>query len=111
MELSNLASRADRFRLDPAGHLCAERRAEELGLVVLGVWHGHPSGDPEPSFLDLRGTPPGWCQLILGRGAAGGNRLAAWQRTGSGFRPLQLIRPAGGRSRPEGLRPGASSIR
>lgn len=117
VELRNLDSEERGYRLDPAEHLLAERRAEAGGLAVLGAWHSHPNGDSRPSRSDLRGTPPGWCQLILSADGTGGGRLGAWHRGEDGFHELRLIRrgpedrPGGGRTRQEGLQIGSRSFR
>lgn len=63
---ANLAdARVDRFRLDPAAQLAAERHASAEGLSVLGCWHSHPRGEATPSLLDLRGIPVSWLLLIV----------------------------------------------
>ena len=43
----------DRFLLDPADHLAADRVARECGLDVVGFWHSHPDHPAQPSVTDL----------------------------------------------------------
>jgi proteasome lid subunit RPN8/RPN11 len=49
----NLESSATRFLIDPRDHVDAIRAARASGLVVLGVYHSHPSSAATPSPSDL----------------------------------------------------------
>jgi len=40
------------FELDTGVHLSAQRKAREQGLAIVGHYHSHPSGSPEPSKID-----------------------------------------------------------
>ena len=62
----NLAPRLDRFDLHPEDQLLAERLARADALEVLGVWHTHPAGGPEPSRRDREQALGGWWYLVLG---------------------------------------------
>jgi proteasome lid subunit RPN8/RPN11 len=58
-----------RFEIDP-GHLLAEqRRTREDGHALLGAWHSHPNGIPEPSAADSAGHCwPGLWMMIAAAG-------------------------------------------
>ncbi|MCE4607142.1 MAG: M67 family metallopeptidase [Desulfurococcales archaeon] len=43
------------FYMDPQGILAAHKLAENLGLKVMGIYHTHIYGSPEPSSKDLNG--------------------------------------------------------
>ena len=69
--IPNVAPAEDAFRLDPIAWRSAELAARQEGLLVLGVWHSHPSSNAEPSAQDSRGAQEGWSHLIC---AARGKR-------------------------------------
>jgi desampylase len=51
----NLASRADRFEIDPAAHIALLRRLRGTGREVVGCYHSHPNGAAALSPWDRRG--------------------------------------------------------
>jgi desampylase len=60
----NLASAPDRFLLDAATLLAADRAATEHALHVVGFYHSHPSHYPIPSPLDRHDAWPDHIYLI-----------------------------------------------
>jgi proteasome lid subunit RPN8/RPN11 len=52
----NLAVAADRFDLDPSDHLAAQKAARAHGRALIGCYHSHPGGRPEPSQADRSGA-------------------------------------------------------
>ena len=62
--IPNVALAEDAFRLDPIAWREAELAARQEGLLVLGVWHSHPSSNAEPSARDNSGAQEGWSHLI-----------------------------------------------
>ncbi|MCS7138345.1 MAG: M67 family metallopeptidase [Candidatus Caldarchaeum sp.] len=54
-----------RYRVDPMEYYRAEKKAEELGLQVVGVFHSHPDHPAQPSRYDLEHALPGWFYLIV----------------------------------------------
>ena len=70
------------FEIDPAALLAAHRGARSGGPAIVGCYHSHPSGSPEPSARDAADAAPnGWLWLIVGgaetrlwRAVAGGER-------------------------------------
>ena len=83
-----LASRT-RYRVEPADHFAALRRARDVGLAVVGAYHSHPAGAPIPSPRDVReANDPDLLHLIVGlpEGALRAYRLAE-----GNFHPVELV--------------------
>lgn len=60
-----------RFEIDPAALLAAHRTARAGGPAILGCYHSHPTGAPDPSPRDAADAAPNrWLWLILGAGEA-----------------------------------------
>lgn len=60
-----------RFEIDPATLLAAHRDQRRGGPAIVGCYHSHPSGSPEPSARDAADAEPnGWLWLIAGRDGA-----------------------------------------
>ena len=55
----------DRFELDPAEQLAAERRARELGLSVVAIFHSHPDCDAYFSSTDLKYSCPWYSNVVV----------------------------------------------
>ena len=71
-----------RFEVDPAALLAAHRATRRGGPAIVGCYHSHPSGPPEPSAQDAaHAEPNGWLWLIVSPGDA---RL--WRAVASGGR-------------------------
>jgi proteasome lid subunit RPN8/RPN11 len=91
----NIASEPDRFEIDPAAHIALLRRLRGTGRAIIGCYHSHPNGRPEPSWCDADSAgETGFLWLI----AAIENNLAAphlacFNWTGSVFKPVQLTFP------------------
>ena len=49
----NLADRADRYLIDPADHIKAQRTARDQGREIVGFYHSHPAGAIYPSSTDI----------------------------------------------------------
>jgi proteasome lid subunit RPN8/RPN11 len=77
----NLAMDADRFDLDPRDHLAASKVARSRGHEIIGCYHSHPAGRPEPSARDVAGADE---ENFLWLIAAGGE-LAAFVYFRGGF--------------------------
>ena len=60
-----------RFEIDPAALIAAHRGQRAGGVAMIGCYHSHPSGHPEPSPRDAADAAPnGWLWLIVGGGEA-----------------------------------------
>ncbi len=60
------------FEVDPSLYIRVQKAARAGGAQVVGVWHSHPGGKPEPSDTDkVRSVEAGWLWLItsVGEGA------------------------------------------
>ena len=71
---TNIAGAATRrFEIDPSELLALHRRCREHGIEVVGYYHSHPDGGPQPSELDRRDAWPELSYLIVSveRGEAG----------------------------------------
>jgi proteasome lid subunit RPN8/RPN11 len=90
LPLVNQLASPTRFISEPAGLFKALRRAREMGLEVLAVYHSHPDGPPAPSATDLEWRwAPGVADLIVAVG--GGAPLArAWDLHAAPPRELAL---------------------
>ena len=57
-----------RFRMDPEQQVRALQEMEEQDLVLLGIYHSHPTGPTGPSLTDLaEAAYPGVCHVIWSR--------------------------------------------
>jgi proteasome lid subunit RPN8/RPN11 len=86
----NLARAADAFVVDPGDLVAADDAARADGLELVGAWHSHPGGGPEPSRADLDGAWPGSIALIVGA-----QRVAAWTIEGGRAVELPVAGPEG----------------
>ncbi|WP_206435774.1 Mov34/MPN/PAD-1 family protein [Tsuneonella rigui] len=72
------------FEIDPQALIDAHRAERGGGPSVLGSFHSHPSGPPEPSVTDrAHATGDGRVWAIVGEGKVGW-----WRDTPDGFQPL-----------------------
>ena len=78
------------FEIDPQALIDAHRAARAGGPVLLGYWHSHPQGPPEPSATDrAHAAGDGSIWAIVGQG-----RVGWWRDTPDGFEPLPTRAPA-----------------
>lgn len=69
-----------RFEIDPAALIAAHRRERAGGPRILGCYHSHPDGSPDPSPRDAADAAPnGWLWLIVGA-----DRAALWRAVPDG---------------------------
>lgn len=52
----NLAPRSDRFEIDAVDHIAAQKAARANGRAIVGCYHSHPDGAPQPSPTDRMGA-------------------------------------------------------
>lgn len=63
----NVAHSARVYEIDPRVLLRAFRRADDEGLVVMGVFHSHTHSEPQPSPTDVAQAPdPAWHYVLIG---------------------------------------------
>jgi proteasome lid subunit RPN8/RPN11 len=72
------------FEIDPRALIAAHRAAREGGPRIVGYYHSHPEGPPEPSPTDrAHATADGRVWAIVGQGKVGW-----WRDTADGFAAL-----------------------
>jgi proteasome lid subunit RPN8/RPN11 len=70
------------FEIDPAQLIAVHRAGREGADTVVGCFHSHPLGSPEPSATDAAcAAPDGWIWLI-----AGGGEVGVWRAVAHGTR-------------------------
>ena len=75
------------FEIDPKELIAAHRAARHGGPEVVGYFHSHPDGLPEPSPTDLsHATGDGRVWAIVSKGD-----IAFWRDDGDGFAKLSYI--------------------
>ena len=80
--------RTDSFEIDPAALLAAHKAARAGGAAIVGCYHSHPNGSPEPSPRDAAAAAPdGGFWLIVGDGMA---RLWRARCDGGVFEAVEL---------------------
>jgi len=95
-----------RYEIEPREQLELLEAIDDAGREVVGFYHSHPRGPPEPSATDAaEATWPGRSYVIAvpgerGRehGVADGNRLRSWRWTGEQF-DAEPVRITGGADR------------
>ncbi len=84
------------FEIDPAALIAAHRAARAGGPQVVGYYHSHPHGPPDPSATDqaeAAGDGRIWAIIGVGTGAGigagtGAGEIRFWRDTASGFERL-----------------------
>jgi proteasome lid subunit RPN8/RPN11 len=104
LESANVAplEEAGRFEVDPALLLRTQRRLREAASAsaaperILGVYHSHPGGAPEPSATDrARAAEPGYVWLIVALAGAGGAAGAHAGKSGAGVEARAFLHAEG----------------
>jgi len=77
--LPNRATHAEtEYCIAPADVLRLEREARAQNATIVGFYHSHPGGAPEPSTRDLESAWPGYIYLIAGT-CTGSPCLRGWR--------------------------------
>jgi proteasome lid subunit RPN8/RPN11 len=81
-----------RYALDPAEQLTRMQEIEDAGESVVGFYHSHPRGPPEPSGVDeARATWPGYSYVIVVLdGPDSEPFVGSWRWTGERFTPERV---------------------
>jgi proteasome lid subunit RPN8/RPN11 len=72
-------ARDHRYRLEPRDLIAAEDRAEQEGLIILGIFHSHPDHPAQPSSFDLEQALPFYTYLITRVDAGATVESRAWR--------------------------------
>ena len=83
----------DRYDLDPADLLRADRDARDRGLDVVGIWHTHPDHPARPSVFDTERAWVDYAYLICSSRADGTGDLNGFALDGEGgkFEQVELV--------------------
>jgi proteasome lid subunit RPN8/RPN11 len=84
----------DRYLLDPADIIRADREAQERGLNIVGFWHSHPDHPARPSQIDVENAH--WMDhvyVIVTTTSEGAGDLSGFTLSDEGepFRQLPLV--------------------
>jgi proteasome lid subunit RPN8/RPN11 len=88
----------DRYVLDPADIVRADRDARARGMDIVGFWHSHPDHPARPSQFDTDHAWVDYVYLIVNTTASGAGDLNGFTLTEEGgpFEQLGLAVSAGG---------------
>ncbi|HTT84267.1 MAG TPA: M67 family metallopeptidase [Rhizomicrobium sp.] len=88
--MPNLARGHDRFEIDPAAQITLLRALRGTGRTIIGCYHSHPNGRPEPSPRDIEGADEiNFLWLIAAVESAGAAvHLACFAWNGTDFSPV-----------------------
>ncbi|HWA30328.1 MAG TPA: M67 family metallopeptidase [Rhizomicrobium sp.] len=89
----NISKDDDRFEIDPADHVRAQKAARANGHAIVGCYHSHPNGHAGPSPRD-GDSEDGFLWLIA---AVSGSdvSLSAFRRVGDGWQRLEIAENPG----------------
>ena len=89
----NLARESDRFEIDPDAHIALLRGLRGSGREIIGCYHSHPNGQPEPSPRDIAGAgKTGFLWLIAVIDSANAvAHFACFAWTGIVFAPVRIV--------------------
>ncbi len=90
----NLRASPTQYQIDPADHFRTIRSARAEGLLVVGAYHSHPHGAPEPSPTDLvEASDPTLLYVIVSPGADGTlvEQVGAFRLVGDQFERVALV--------------------
>ena len=91
----NLAREHDRFEIDPAIHLALLRQLRGSGIV--GCYHSHPNGRPEPSARDCAAAAEEgflWLIAAIDVSDCESATVTAFVSTGHAFSPVRIACPS-----------------
>lgn len=86
-------ARHNRYLITAEDMLAGEKKAEEMGLSILGIFHSHPDHPDQPSEFDREHAIPWYSYLItsIQGGKAGGSKCWRLRDDRSGFDEEELI--------------------
>jgi proteasome lid subunit RPN8/RPN11 len=67
-----------RFQISPKQYMNAERKAAELGLDLLGIYHSHPDHPARPSEHDRKQAMPFFSYFIVSVQKGEARQLTSW---------------------------------
>jgi proteasome lid subunit RPN8/RPN11 len=87
----NLSSAYDAFEIDPAEQFRLLRALRGRDRALIGCYHSHPGGAPEPSARDRRAAAEEGFVWLIASVQGGRTELGAWLWQALDFRPLAII--------------------
>jgi proteasome lid subunit RPN8/RPN11 len=88
----NLHASPNRYLLDPAGHIAANRRLRGSGRAVLGVYHSHPAAPAVPSRSDVaEALYPDFIWMIVSLASPEAPEIAAYRLTAGTAIQLPIV--------------------
>jgi proteasome lid subunit RPN8/RPN11 len=88
---TNTERARDRYLLDPADIVRADRHARERGLDIVGYWHSHPDHPARPSQFDTDHAWLDYVYVIVNTTAGGAGDLNGFTLTAEGG-PIEQLR-------------------
>lgn len=84
--------KGSRFMIDPAHLIVVQRKLEKGDDDLVGFFHSHPGGPPEPSETDLENAWPGYLYLIQDGRDGDPGEVRGWRlrEDRSGFDPVEI---------------------
>jgi proteasome lid subunit RPN8/RPN11 len=91
----NSAEAPNAFEIDPAEHIRLLRTLRPAGREIVGCYHSHPNGEPEPSMRDRQSAgESGYVWLITALMGEGAAATKAFLFDGNGFLPVPITTTA-----------------
>lgn len=90
----NVASNPDeQFEIDPEALIAGREALLEGGEELLGFYHSHPEGPPEPSTTDREQARWAGKYTVIATLAPNAPTLGVWEDTGASFRsePIEVV--------------------
>ena len=85
----NIADSPHRYEMEPRSMYEAFLDADSKGIDILGAYHSHPYGEPEPSAYDEERAHPGFIYLIVGLEC--GEKVRAFIWDGKNFEEMEVF--------------------
>ena len=90
--MQNIATKPDRFEIDPADQFHVLRAARSRGTEIVGCYHSHPNGISEPSQRDREGAgEEGFVWLIAALTDRGPTQLKAFVLRSNVFVHIEIV--------------------
>ena len=87
---ANIGRTPDSFEIDPSAHINLLRTLRGTGRGIVGCYHSHPNGRPEPSDRDRAGGGEEGFVWLIAALADGSGPVELTAFAGASFRPLLL---------------------
>jgi proteasome lid subunit RPN8/RPN11 len=75
----------DRYEVDPAELLKAEKEARTKGFAVIGIYHSHPDHPPAPSEFDRSRAWPDYSYVIVSVKGGVDTQARSWTLDDNGY--------------------------